>query len=563
VPERGRERLRDSSDIRPERHTAGRAKPAGPELASIMDEPMISSNGAGTFLMDGEQAQQPSLRRYLDTLKARWFFIVLSVVICTGVAAVYAFTADKVYEAHTDMLITPVPDDQTAVLGLGLIRRASDPTRDVTTASRLIQNVEVATVVARDLGTSESPESLLSHISVEPVAQSSIVAVTASGGTPREAQLLANSFAQGAVKERTDQLHHELDGAIENMRKRIEELTAANGNADTQPLVEQLATLESLRSGPDPTLRLETPAAAPTAPVSPRVKLSLIGGALAGLLLGIAGAFALQALDTRSQRENRIKDMGLTVLAHVPDLRRSRGRHAFEEAFRFLRTALRFASSDHPYGTVAVTSAAEREGKTTTSSQLAFAALEAGQTVILVEVDAYRPALRRVIDSSGPGADLDGPGLLDYLSDRASLDEIIKTTNIPGLSFVPAGSLESESITGLLEQRQGAFVQEFAELADLVILDCPPVGPRSDAILIAAIADAVVLVVDAKNSRDKEVEGAVRLLRSAHAEVVGVVLNRDDSISAEYDYQRASPHGTRREASRAPAALWRGGRGAS
>jgi capsular exopolysaccharide synthesis family protein len=432
----------------------------------------------------------------------------------------------------------------------------------VTTAARLIQNAEVATIVARDLRTSESPGSLLAHISVEPVAQSSIVAITASANSPGEAQRLANAFGQAAVTERTDQLHRELDPAINNMRKRIAEITGADSAANTQPLFEQLAALESLRSGPDPTLRLETPAAEPTTPVSPRVKLSLIGGALAGLLLGIGGAFALQALDTRSQRENRLKAMGLTVLAHVPDLRRSRGgRHAFEEAFRFLRTALRFASSDHPYGTVAVTSAAEREGKTTTSSQLAFAALEAGQTVILVEVDAYRPALRRVIDASGPGADLDGPGLLDYLSERASLDEVVKPTNIPGLSFVPAGSLESESITGLLEQRQGAFIQEFADLADLVILDCPPVGPRSDAILIAAIADAVVVVVDAKNSNDREVADAVRLLRSARAEVVGVVLNRDDSLSAEYDYQRisrSSRNGMRKEPMPTPAALWRG-----
>jgi succinoglycan biosynthesis transport protein ExoP len=250
----------------------------------------------------------------------------------------------------------------------------------------------------------------------------------------------------------------------------------------------------------------------------------------------------LRALDTRREREDRLQDMGLTVLARVPDLRRSRGgRHAFEEAFRFLRTALRFASSDHPYSTVAVTSAAEREGKTTTSSQLAFAALEAGQTVILVEVDAYRPALRPLIE--GPDDDLHGPGLLDYLSDRASLDEIVKPTAYAGLSFVPAGSLETGSITGLIEQRQGAFIQEFAELADLVILDCPPVGPRSDAILIAAIADAVILVVDAKQSRDKEVTNAARLLRSARAEVVGVVLNRDDSPLAEYTYQETSPNG--------------------
>jgi capsular exopolysaccharide synthesis family protein len=511
--------------------------------------------------MDVERGQQPTLRGYLDTLKERWLFIVLSVVVCTGAAAAYAYTAQEVYEANTDMLVTPVPDDQTAVLGLGLIRRASDPTRDVTTAARLIQNVEVARLVKRELRSPESADALLRGISVEPVAQSSIVAITASGDTPREAQRLANAFGRAAVRERTQQLHDELDLAIANMRARIKDVSAAGGTGaaaeDTQPLFEQLAALESLRSGTDPTLRLETAAAEPTVPVSPRKKLSLIGGALAGLLLGIAGAFVLHALDTRRDFEDRLRDVGLTILAHVPDVRRSRGsRHAFEEAFRFLRTALRFASSDHPYSTVAVTSSTEREGKTTTSYQLALAALEAGQTVILVEVDAYRPALRRLIETTGPKADLDGAGLLDYLSDRASLDDIIKPTATPGLNFVPAGSLESESITGLLEQRQGAFIQEFAELADLVILDCPPVGPRSDAILIAALADAVILVVDAKHARDQEVANAARLLRSARAELVGVVLNRDDSPAAEYDYQPIPSNG--RSRAQVPAgATWR------
>ena len=500
------------------------------------------------FPMDFERAEQPSLRRYLDTLKEHWLFIVLSVVLCTGAAAAYAFNATPVYEAHADMLITPVPDDQTTVLGLGLIRRASDPTRDVTTAARLIRNVEVARAVGQDLRRRESPDALLKEISVDPVAGSSIVSITASSSSPREAQALANAFGRAAVDERTAQLHRELDLAITNLRKNIDQVSGdkAATSTDTQPLFTQLAALEGLRSGPDPTMRLETPASVPETPVSPRKKLSLIGGMLAGLLLGVAGAFVLRALDSRREREDRLQDMGLSVLARVPNLRRSRtGRHAFEEAFRFLRTALRFASSDHPYGTVAVTSAAEREGKTTTSSQLALAALEAGQTVILVEADAYRPALRRLI-ASAPDDDLDGAGLLDYLSERATLDEIVKPTATPGLSFVPAGSLETGSITGLIEQRQGAFIQELAELADLVILDCPPVGPRSDAILIAAIADAVILVVDARNSRPEDVSEAARLLRSARAELVGVVLNRDDSPSAEYDYQKAPQKGGRR-----------------
>ncbi len=494
--------------------------------------------------LDGEPSEHSSLRSYLDTVKERWLFVALAVVVCTGAAATYAFTAPEVYEAHTDMLVKPVPDDQTALLGLGLIPRASDPTRDVTTAARLIGNIAVARRAALLLRSPTPPETLLARIRVDPVAQSSIVAITAQGATPRAAQQLANAFGAAAVATRTSQLRRQLDPTITELRARIADITGpGTAGVETQPLYEQLATLESLRSKGDPTLRIETPAAEPSGPVSPRKKLALIGGVLGGLLLGIAGAFVLRALDTRGEQEDRLDAMGLSILARVPDAERSRvGSRAFEEAFRFLRTMIRFAAGDVPYRTIAVTSASEQEGKTTTCCQLAFAALEAGQTVLLVEVDAYRPALRRVLDGpNGPQADYGGAGLTDYLAGTATMDEIIKPTAMAGLSFVPAGRTSMESITGLLEQRHGrAFVRELAEFADLVVLDCPPVGPRADAVLIAAIADAVVLVVDVKKVSDRDLTDTVRRLRSARAELVGVVLNRDESSAADYDYHATS-----------------------
>jgi capsular exopolysaccharide synthesis family protein len=507
---------------------------------------MMFSNEAGIAPVDDGAPEKSSLRGYLDVIKERWLFILLAVVLCTFAAAAYVFTADKVYEAHADMLVMPVPADQTPVLGLGLIRQASDPTRDVTTAARLIANLEVARRAARELRTSTSPQALLRQVSVQPVAQSSIVAITASGGTPADAQRLANAFGAATVAERTEQLHRELDPAIEAMRARIAAVSGSE-SAEVEALNDQLATLELLRSGSDPTIRVETPAAAPATPVSPRTKLSLIGGVFAGLLLGIAGAFALKALDMRGEREAHLRRMGLGVLAHVPDASRSRGsRQTFEEAFRILRTMLRFASPREPYRTIAVTSASEQEGKTTTASQLAFAVLEAGQTVLLVEVDAYRPALHRLLDVvEGANGDSEQAGLLDYLSGRATLDEVVRSTAVPGLSFVAAGSLGMDSMSGILEQPQGrAFVREFAQLADLVILDCPPIGPRADAILIAAVADGVLLVVDGKQSSDREVTHAIQRLRSAQAEVIGVVLNRDEQTS-EYHYGAAPKSGVR------------------
>ena len=108
---------------------------------------------------------------------------------------------------------------------------------------------------------------------------------------------------------------------------------------------------------------------------------------------------------------------------------------------------------------------------------------------------------------------------------------------VPGLTFVPAGSLQRESITGLLERERGrSFVRKLADLADVVILDCPPVGARSDAILLASYADAVLLIVDLKQSTERDVAETVDRLRRTSAHLAGIVINRDESGAASYEY---------------------------
>jgi capsular exopolysaccharide synthesis family protein len=481
---------------------------------------------------------QGPLRGYTETILARKWFVILSVVLCTLAAAVYAVTASKVYSAYADMLITPVPETDS-VLGLGLLRDSTDPSGDFATATRLIDNPDVAAKVKSNLHLADSPEALLQQVNVAPVANSSIVTITASTGSPAKSQRLADGFAQAAVQVQTERLYQALDPAIKNLRARINSISsgpnASSASGVAQSLDQQLAAFEALRSAPDPVFRFETAAALPTGPSSPNRKLAIFGGLLAGLLIGIAGAFLLDALDPRRSLEDGSGLAGLSILTHVPLLGRSgRTRHAFDESFRSLRTTLRFVSAESPIGTIAVTSASEKEGKTTTSFQLAMAILEAGQSVLLVEADPFRPGLRALLDTDGG---LPGPGLFEYLSEAADLDDVIEQTLVPGLTIVSAGSRQPRSITGLLEGERGrSFVNDLAGLADLIILDCPPVGLRSDAVLIASRADAVIVVADLRHAGERDVQETVRRLRQAGARLLGIVLNRDTSSIATYDY---------------------------
>jgi len=486
---------------------------------------------------EGRLSEQGSLRWYVETVWQRRRLVVLITLGCLVVAALYSLTASKLYSAQAQMLVTPVPTDQAAALGLGLITQGSDPTTEVTTASLLVDNATVAARVRRDLHLAAPPQTLLNEISVQPVANSSLISITASSSSPAVAQQLANGFATAAVQVRTEQLYQALDAAITNVQRRIVALgAAARSSVAAQPLYQQLAMLQSLRGGPDPELRLASAATLPVSPASPHVSVDLAAGLIAGLLVGIAASLVLNAIDPRKARERSIAATGLPVLARVPLLGRTpRLQPAFEEAFRSLRTMLRFTAGDGQIGSVAVTSASEKEGKTTASFQLAMAMLEAGQSVVLVEADPFRPALRALVEFE---ARPDGPGLLEYLSGDVDLVDAIETTSMPGLLFLSAGAQAPVSVTGLLEGELGrSLVPSLSLLADIVVLDCPPVGPRSDAIVLASYTDAVILVVDGRRSDHTTVTDVIGRLRRARARLLGIVLNRDASSGAAYDYR--------------------------
>jgi capsular polysaccharide biosynthesis protein len=330
--------------------------------------------------------------------------VAAAVLLAVLTVILFVSTAPRVYEAQSDMLVTPVPDDDPMLVGLPLIRSASDPTRDVETAARLVENVEVAAVVKRRLKLEASPEAILDDVSVDPVAQSNVITITASSEKAAGARALANEFARSAIAVRTQRLHAHLDTAIESLRTRIR----ASERAAVSPpaeLTSRLATVETLRSGPDPTLQFETRATLPAAPSSPSVRLALAVAIFCGLLLGVAGVFLWSSLDDHVRNEADVQTFQeLPVLATLP--RQSRGfglpgadgavsPAGAEQAYRMLR--LRLLPGDvrgRAKGrAVVITSPAGREGKSTTALNLAASLAAEGSRVIVMEVDLHRPRM--------------------------------------------------------------------------------------------------------------------------------------------------------------------------
>src|SRR3954470_10562020 len=279
----------------------------------------VSGADQGHAVWRRPRVEAGSLERYLQILKERRWMIIATVVTTLLAGVLYLALASKSYEAEADLLITPASDSDPTLTGLGLIRESSDPTRDIETAARLITTRDVAERARRLLRTDESARSLLKKVDAVPVAQSSIVAITAKAGSATRARDIANAFAAGAVQQRTAVLHRQIATQLPALRRR------AAGTSGPDSAAAQLAQYETLRTAPDPTVRVETLADAPTSASWPRPALTILACLLAGLVLGVGGPFAIHSIDPRLRRESQLRELfGLPILARIPLERKAR-----------------------------------------------------------------------------------------------------------------------------------------------------------------------------------------------------------------------------------------------
>ena len=264
--------------------------------------------------------EQEGLSRYVATIRERIWVVLMALGIALAVVILYLATATKMYEAEADLVITPQPAQSTSLITLPVIYQSSDPTRDVQTAARLVANVDVANRVRAKLHSNLSADELLALIKAEPVASSNFVAVTARAPSPAEARDVANAFATEAVALQTQRLHQYVAQTLPGLLARLR----ASGRNASPELQQAVTQLQTVAAAPDSTIRPQTSAVLPTASVSPRPLLSLAGGIVGGLLLGIAGAFALQVLDPRLRREEQLRRLyRLPILARIPKEQRA------------------------------------------------------------------------------------------------------------------------------------------------------------------------------------------------------------------------------------------------
>jgi capsular exopolysaccharide synthesis family protein len=478
----------------------------------------------------GEERQGTA--RYLQALAQHWPFIIGSAALAVVSAALYLAVAQDRYQAHADLLVTPVASDDDIFVGLPVIRETTEG-RSVLTAARFIETPEVADAVRKRLHLQSSAKALLGAIRVAPQQQSNIVTVTAESSSPERAAALANGFAHGVVAVRTLAFQRELRGVVKRLAKRLD---SAAGSADARAVAGRLASLRGLVGSRDPTLQVTSLAVPPTEPSWPRPKLSMAAALLVGLVLGIGIAVALELVNPVVLRDEDVDEERLPLLAKVPrlsprDLRNHASGTAFgggvQDAFRLARVNLRMGSeAGADPATILVSSAARGEGKTTVALDLAVVYALTGARVVLVDADLRRARLTRLLEVRAPGY-----GLRELLAQEADVSDVLTPLRAfqNRLRVVAAAPDDGRAVDLLQSDRSAQLVDELKAHADVVIFDSTPLTEVADALPLATVVDAVVVVVRyGRTRRDRLADTHAQLgqLGIAPAGVVAVTRRR-------------------------------------
>jgi capsular exopolysaccharide synthesis family protein len=288
----------------------------------------------------------------------------------------------------------------------------------------------------------------------------------------------------------------------------------------------------------------------PTKPYKPNRQLNLLLAAVVGLFLGLGLAFFFEYLDNTVKTPEDVEQLiRLPSLGMVPEISYERRRRLesgksypvelisfghpksmLSEAYRNIRTSILLSFPERPPKKFVITSPNPVEGKTTTVINTAITLSQTGAKVIIIDADMRKPRIHEIFGEK------DGVGLSNLLSGNASLELVIKKSNIPNLFYIPSGPIPpnpSELISSGLFKSMMEFLEE---RFDHIVFDSPPVLGFADSIILSTAVDGVILVVLGGKTPRETLQLAKEFLLQVNAKILGVVINRIDIQQSDYGY---------------------------
>lgn len=505
-------------------------------------------------------------QRYLDIIR-RWLWLIVLATVSAGVITFWISSRQPtIYEARARLIIGP------GVEGL------NPNENDIQTGGLLMQTyAELATTrpvlqtVIDTLGLQMTPDELNKMLTVRPTVETQFLTIVVEDGDPERAKAIANVLTDelvrlsptgdqesGAAVVRTQMREQavKIEENIADIEAGIatleDEFQATTDVERRRALSDQLALERQRLSDAHATLALlydslqqaitnqvQVVESALTAePLPSQVQLSVLMGAMAGLILSIVIALTFEFLDDFTVKTaDHVEGLtGLPTLAGIGEIKSpdklvtiTEPRSSTAEAFRVLRTSIQFSSVDTPSRSILVTSSMPSDGRSTTAANLAVVMAQAGHNVLLIDADLRRPSQQRLFDLPNT------LGLTSLLLEfQASKDDaeieklvhnVVQPTRVEGLQLLTSGPIPPNPSELLGSTKMKLLLSKLAAQYDFVILDSPAVLLATDPAVLSVHADATLLVAWVGKSRKVHLQQAAEHLREVNANLLGCVLN--------------------------------------
>lgn len=204
---------------------------------------------------------------------------------------------------------------------------------------------------------------------------------------------------------------------------------------------------------------------------------------------------------------------------------------AVKEAYRTLRTNVIFSLPGTECKVIGITSARAAEGKSTTAASLALSLAQIDKRVLLLDCDMRLPSVASKFRI--PLA----PGLSDFITGQARIENTIHNLEDHGIHVMPAGNIPPDA-TGLLEAKQLEHLfRAFRQNYDYVVVDLPPAADLPDAAIMAKHIDGYLLASRQKRTKHKDVSEMMKNLQMSGANLLGFVITGADASMTGY-YRR-------------------------
>ncbi len=213
------------------------------------------------------------------------------------------------------------------------------------------------------------------------------------------------------------------------------------------------------------------------------------------------------------------KEQTAGSLAHRRQILNKNSNFVVREAYKTLRTNIRFLLRGNGCKKLCITSGMAGEGKSITMLNLAISFAESGLKVLLIDADLRRPAMARLLVEKA------APGLTNILVGMATVEESIRREVYPNLDIIFSGDMypNPSELLGCDEFAQ--MIQDLSKHYDYILVDTPPVNVVSDACVVASILDGVVFLVRKDKSTKESVKQGVANLELTGAKILGFILN--------------------------------------